>query len=222
MNTFAPPGTVFRFHTAESVPDYDGIELDRLELAPGCSERRAHQFLLGRFCARGALRELGQPCAGPLSRASFGGVVWPLGVVGSISHSGGSAAAVVGLSSTYRSLGLDIESMTRVRRVKIATRICTPRELSILPLPDDPNYQKALITLFSTKESLFKLLNPITGVYFGFQDAEADVVQESSVTLRLTRDLSEDFQIGWSVTVNLKCNANLVFSICGVMQRLTG
>src|SRR4051794_19903843 len=57
-------------------------------------ETRRHEFTIGRNCAHRALARLGFPPA-PLLRGHYRQPLWPIGVVGSITHCSGYCAAVV-------------------------------------------------------------------------------------------------------------------------------
>ena len=74
---------------------------------------RAAEFAAGRQCARRALAELGimnfALVAGADRRPT-----WPDSIVGSITHTTGLCAAVVGRRSHFRGLGVDSEIVGRV------------------------------------------------------------------------------------------------------------
>src|ERR1700731_682487 len=75
----------------------------------GCTcARRQLEFLCGRICAERALRDLGVLNSN-VRRAIDRAPVWPPGVVGSISHTHEFAAAAIGLSTKFQSLGVDSE-----------------------------------------------------------------------------------------------------------------
>lgn len=161
-------------------------ELDQL---PGNSKRQA-EFVAGRICARHALRQFLPDATAPAYQPDSRVPVWPRATCGSISHSHGHAVAVAASQQHWLALGLDIERMIAPQR---AARLCgsllTTSEQDIQqrsgwPLPD------FLTCAFSAKESLFKLLNPLTGSYFGFQDAElVQLATDGSLRLQLRKQL---------------------------------
>nr|WP_299242965.1 4'-phosphopantetheinyl transferase superfamily protein [uncultured Halomonas sp.] len=167
-----------------------GIEAP-FSIRQAAPKRRA-EFLAGRLCAREASKRLmGSPTIPGIDENKA--PLWPQGLVGSITHSGTLAAAIVASAHHYQSIGLDAEAMMNIQRAeRLAPRILTPVErdwLDALPL----ERRGAFVTqVFSLKESLFKALFPLVGVRFYFQDAElAQWEPESSqVSLRLLKNLS--------------------------------
>ncbi|PYC24702.1 4'-phosphopantetheinyl transferase [Aquipseudomonas alcaligenes] len=158
--------------------------------------KRQGEYLAGRLCAREALRQL---CGQPLvpERDEEGVPVWPAGTVGSITHGGGKAAALVASELHWRGLGIDLEKPLSVERAsRLAGEILTPGELqwaSQLP----PEAFAARVTLtFSLKESLFKALYPLVLQRFYFQDAELLEGADGHARLRLLLDLHHDWPAG--------------------------
>src|SRR4051794_27548381 len=91
-------------------------------------EKRRREFFAGRIYARQGLLELGQkpvPILPKLSRAPS----WPEGFVGSISHCDSVCAAVVGRSSKFHAIGLDIESDSPLGK-DVTMLVCRPIEIS--------------------------------------------------------------------------------------------
>jgi len=195
------PGTVFlstRFDPALLLAD----DFQRSAVPPPASiqrsvAKRQAEFLAGRLCARAALQQLDQldcvPAIGD-DRAP----VWPGHISGSITHSTGHAAAIVGHKAQWRGLGMDLENLLSSERAeRLAGEILTPDELQRMAL--GPREQVALlVTLtFSVKESLFKALYPIVQKRFYFEHAEVlDWSQAGRVRLRLLTDLSAEWCYG--------------------------
>jgi 4'-phosphopantetheinyl transferase EntD len=130
--------------------------------------KRFREFVLGRACARSALVSLGAGGkaipTGPNREP-----VWPPGVVGSITHVRGLAAAVVGRQETFASLGLDIESAAPLE-AELVARICRPDEISRMSPPGElPALAKRS---FSIKESIYKCLWPLLREFLDFGDIE--------------------------------------------------
>src|SRR4051794_28218431 len=94
-------------------------------------ERRRSDFAAGRWCAERALAEAGHPAA-VVAISEGGAPVWPEGVVGSITHCPGYAAAVVASAQAVRTVGIDAEVL-RPLPEGVAERVCSPQELSALP-----------------------------------------------------------------------------------------
>ena len=157
-----PTHLVLRTSVIMACSDSLLVPSDREALGPDYSTKRARQYLTGRSLARAAISALGLSPDHSLPRAPSGAVEWPQAVVGSIAHSGERVVAMVGLSSEYVSVGVDVECLTRIRHPEIATRILTPDERVQMAGVSAEERNRWLLTIFSAKESLFKLLNPIT------------------------------------------------------------
>ena len=172
--------------------DFDACGIAPIRGVP----KRQTEYLAGRFCARAALQRLtgipGVPAVGE-DRAPQ----WPAGVVGSITHGDGRAAAVVGHAEAWRGLGLDTEiRLSAERALRLAGQILTPAEFG--RLTGTPEEQAWLISLtFSLKESLFKALYPLVQRRFYFQ-AAALVEQAGNglVRLQLREDLHAEWRLG--------------------------
>ena len=192
------PGTVFlstRFEPKLLEP----ADFQRCAVPPPASiqrsvAKRQAEFLAGRLCARAALQQLDHldfiPAIGE-DRAP----VWPGHISGSITHSTGHAAAIVGHKAQWRGLGMDLENVLSLERAeRLAGEILTADEMQRMALI--PREQIALlVTLtFSAKESLFKALYPIVQKRFYFEHAEVVEWSESGVVrLRLLTDLSSEW-----------------------------
>jgi 4'-phosphopantetheinyl transferase EntD len=128
--------------------------------------RRQAEFAAGRAAARAALFQLGLPPVAIPMRADRA-PLWPKGVVGSISHSGGLAVAAVALDREMLSLGIDIEGDASVEPA-LWPSLCRAEEMARLKsLPE----QQALIAataLFCAKEASYKAQYPLTGMMFDF------------------------------------------------------
>lgn len=192
------PGTVFlstRFDPTLLAAD----DFQRSAVPPPASiqrsvAKRQAEFLAGRLCARAALQRLDHldcvPAIGE-DRAP----VWPRHISGSITHSTGHAAAIVGHKAQWRGLGMDLENVLTLERAeRLAGEILTANELQRMAnLPRDQI--ALLVTLtFSIKESLFKALYPIVQKRFYFEHAEVlEWSQAGHVRVRLLTDLSDEW-----------------------------
>lgn len=145
-------------------------------------EKRRREFAFGRACARGALAQLGIPAAA-IPRSADGPPIWPPGIIGSITHGAGGAAAAVAPSSAFRGLGIDLESLASARDADVLSTVATPAELaryadSLGPLLLGP-------LLFSAKESVYKCLFPIGRRFLDFTEVELELAPEiGSFTVR--------------------------------------
>jgi 4'-phosphopantetheinyl transferase EntD len=119
---------------------------------------RREEFLTGRWCARDALSKLGVP-ASPILVGCRREPLWPIGVVGTITHGAGLAAAVVGRVDRWRGIGIDI--------LEIESAVSLLREADGLIASETEERQMKAITqgvdarvlLFSAKESVIKAIS---------------------------------------------------------------
>lgn len=142
--------------------------------AMNMAEKRRQEFVAGRAHARAALAMLGLPPKA-LSVGPNRAPVWPAGFVGSISHAGGLAAAVVAPARLFTGIGIDLEPATPVDG-DLLEHICRPEELArireiLLPAIDQsPEHAAKLV--FSAKESVYKCVAPRLGIFLEFADVE--------------------------------------------------
>lgn len=158
----------------------------------GRSRKRHGEYLAGRLCAAGVL-ETDRLLA---RDADSGRPLWPDGWCGSITHSHGQAAAVAAATADWKGLGLDMERLLEAgRALRLHNAILTKDEQRWLSGESDDGAARLLTLIFSAKESLYKAINPLTGVYFGFQDAQViEYRQDGQLTLQLLRDLSDEYR----------------------------
>jgi 4'-phosphopantetheinyl transferase EntD len=86
------PSPPFYFALCETSKDPQVLHPSELPLIAGAGIKRQQEFCSGRFCAHQALDRLGYHDI-PLLADQYGAPVWPCGITGSISHSGGIAVA---------------------------------------------------------------------------------------------------------------------------------
>lgn len=132
---------------------------------------RRREFALGRTCARRALADLGV-AATPVLVGPGREPLWPTGVTGSISHCSSWCVAVVGRSSRFASLGVDVEPAAPLAR-GVAEIISTPLERQQLTGRGADSCAEAL--LFSVKECVYKAWYPLTGRWLGFEAAAVSI-----------------------------------------------
>ncbi|WP_124387824.1 4'-phosphopantetheinyl transferase [Pseudomonas sp. R5-89-07] len=215
------PGTVFlstRFDPSLLNPD----DFQRSAVPPPASiqrsvAKRQAEFLAGRLCAREALQRLDHldciPAIGD-DRAP----VWPGHISGSITHSNGHAAAIVGHKAQWRGLGMDLENLLTLERAeRLAGEILTPDELQRMATV--PREQIALlVTLtFSAKESLFKALYPIVLKRFYFEHAElVEWTEAGHIRLRLLTELSAEWGHGKELVGQFAVEGDQLLSLVAV------
>ncbi|SFB63073.1 enterobactin synthetase component D [Azotobacter beijerinckii] len=184
--------------------------------------KRQTEYLAGRFCARAALLRLtgapGIPAVGE-DRAPQ----WPAGVVGSITHGAGRAAALVGHAGNWRGLGLDTETLLPAERaLRLAEQILTPAELQ--RLPGTPEAQAWLTSLtFSLKESLFKALYPLVRRRFYFEHAELlDWSPAGQARLRLLEGLGPEWPAGSLLEGQFACEGERLLTLVAIPAEKPG
>jgi enterobactin synthetase component D len=168
--------------------------------APNAVRKRQAEYLSARLCARQALMvqtgQEGLPTPQENSRAP----AWPTQSCGSMSHSHGISAAIVGDTQRWQSLGLDIEKPLKIERAqRLFSTILTSAEQQYYQSLDAHSAAWYLTYVFSFKESLFKALNPLTDVYFTFQDAQVldfEIAEMGRARLLLGKQLSSEWQVG--------------------------
>jgi 4'-phosphopantetheinyl transferase EntD len=115
-------------------------------------EKRRRDFALGRACARAALSCLDQGDA-VIAMGEKGAPVWPAGIVGSITHTKGYAAAIVGDARGFEGIGVDAERVGGVGE-DLWPRLFTGSERDQLMAQE--NRAAAATLFFSAKEAAYK------------------------------------------------------------------
>jgi 4'-phosphopantetheinyl transferase EntD len=121
-------------------------------LVAGAAQKRQRDFALGRTCAHAALAQL-TPDSGPLLKAADGAPCWPAGLVGSITHTEGYAAALVARLADFSGLGVDAEHIGGVTR-DLWPRLFQGDEREYLA--QQPDTDRAATILFCAKEACHK------------------------------------------------------------------
>ena len=149
-------------------------------------QTRVRDFAAGRSSARKALRHFVDATfeipVGPGREPC-----WPSGFVGSISHSGGIAAAAVAPSSSVGSLGIDIECgsplPTALRDV-----VSHPLDYGRATHSASNATGRDLKRLFCCKEALFKYQFPLTKRFLDFNEVSV-VFDRAAQTFEATTPL---------------------------------
>jgi enterobactin synthetase component D len=131
---------------------------------------RRGDFIAGRSAARAALAQIGIFDA-VIDSGSRNEPVWPKGIVGSISHSGGLAIAAVARSGALAAIGIDIEQTGAVASDVWADIFQESELVFVNSLPETLRRQVAT-ALFCLKEAYYKYQYPQTGQWLEFKDVE--------------------------------------------------
>ncbi len=130
--------------------------------------KRLREFAHGRTCARLALARLGFPeCVIPVGEHRA--PIWPDAIVGSISHSGEHAAAVVARKSEFQGLGVDLEVNEPLNET-LLQMVCRPEELDWLNRAKEKLILAKII--FSAKECVYKCIWPTVRHFVEFHEIE--------------------------------------------------
>jgi len=184
------------------------VEIGNSFLSAG---RRA-EFFTGRRCAHAAMREAGYPAL-PILRNRDRSPLWPLNILGSISHGAALAAAIIRRPhQPLIGLGIDIEDLSRNVRSDITRHTLTPRELERWGGGSGQLSREAHI-IFSIKEAIYKCFAPIHGVQLGFQDAEITAIADDGFqALLLKNPFRRAVATPIALEGNLQFFENAVFS----------
>lgn len=132
---------------------------DERALAEGLGPVRRRELITGRAALRSALGQ-----AIPIGKDDRGAPQLPAGWVGSISHKGARAAALVAPAEAGF-IGVDLE-VAAPARMPIERRILTPQERDRITDPRE-------VTLhFAIKEAIYKAVDPIVRRYVGFTEVD--------------------------------------------------
>ena len=114
-------------------------------------------------CLTKLLESAGLPPVEPGHLAS-GARDWPPGYTGSLSHKGTKVVAALSPIGHVRSVGIDVDTLDRGRELSSIKGLIASDEL-----PLDWGVAGSVI-LLSVKEAVFKALNPVVGLRFGYED----------------------------------------------------
>jgi 4'-phosphopantetheinyl transferase EntD len=133
-------------------------------------EKRRREFITTRRCAREALAMLGFAPI-PIHSGSAREPQWPIGVVGSITHTTNFRAAAVAPQNVVASIGIDAEPDSSIPDdiVKAIAIGSEPEMLAELTRAFPAIHWGRI--LFSAKEAVYKAWYPLTRRWLGFEDA---------------------------------------------------
>ena len=150
-----------------------GVHLDALDSAESAAvahavpARRA-EFATGRACAHSALDALGI-ARSPILVGQHREPLWPVGIVGSITHAGTMCAAAVARTTDVSVLGIDLEIDAPLPDGDDRMILTDGERAHIRDLAPDAAWDTVI---FSAKESVYKGWFPIEHRWLGFEDVE--------------------------------------------------
>jgi len=212
-----PPGAAYATARIEDWTEADVEALPLPATLAGAAWRRKREFHAGRQCAYAALRALLGPGEGRWNVAvgEGGAPQWPVGTVGSITHTRVLAAAVVMPSSIAQSLGLDAEHfMTEARAESTARVIASAGELEPLMAMLSHTRAETLTMVFSAKEAIFKCLYPAVRRRFGYDAAAIEHLDLAAArfSARLLVTLTPELTAGTVIGGRIAVDAATVFA----------
>ena len=151
----AGAGSLAAVWTKDFDKAFESISKTDLLWVKDMSSKRFAEFVMGRYCARIAIRSLGGEHA-QLNRLSDGSVEWPAEWIGSISHSQGVAVALVGSRNLVQAIGVDIEPLKPLPR-EVAQAFTDDRFIGRASKLHGPRLRVG----FSAREAAFKALSTI-------------------------------------------------------------
>lgn len=143
-------------------------------LVAGAVPKRVNEFVTVRACARRALARLSLPPS-PILPGPNREPLWPVGVVGSLTHCNGYRAAAVAFKQDIATIGIDAEPNVPLpdgvaELVTVGAEIASLRRLAAV----DPRIAWDKL-LFSAKESIYKAWFPVTHSWLNFTDCELEI-----------------------------------------------
>lgn len=163
------PAGVVAVDCFEDAPDV-ALFPEEAEAIRGSVEKRRAEYATARHCARRAMAELGI-AAVPILSGPRREPLWPLGIVGSMTHCAGYRAAALAHSSQCPTIGIDAEPHEQLPG-GVLDAIVRPDEIPLLAALADayPDVHWDRLT-FSAKESVYKAWYPIMQRWLGFEEA---------------------------------------------------
>lgn len=148
--------------------------------------KRQREFFYGRLCARSAMAPL-RPDPPQIGTGPMREPLWPVDLIGSITHAADMAAALVLPSSIgYAGVGIDIETILGGQGAQeVRAIVANDGELRYLAGFEQPLGPDVPLTLvFSAKESFFKAVHGEVRRYFNFDAIELEHIDLAARSMR--------------------------------------
>jgi len=151
----------------------DSSYSQEVQLVANAVESRRREFFSGRHHARQALSQIGYAAA-PILKGEKGNPLWPVGVLGSITHDLDQVVVAVMPAGDQRGFGIDLVlDPTRIEAT-LQPLIARPDELA--KLSTTFTNVPSLALAFSVKESAVKAISPTIDCYLDLMDIELSVM----------------------------------------------
>ncbi len=133
--------------------------------------RRATEHRYGQAAASTALSQITGTVwtALPAARNGDRRPAWPLGFVGSLSHTNGLAFAMTGRDFDTISIGVDVERV-RAQNRSLTQRLASTAHHHRVPFGTPEEVTTTLV--FSIQESVFKCVFPLGGVHYSWDECQ--------------------------------------------------
>jgi len=141
------------------------------QLSERAVPKRQAEFVAGRLCVNQCFDQFSVSSIPKILRGHRGCPVWPSPFKGSISHTNGTAVAVVTQASTISSIGIDIEKTlneTATKEVGNLVLTTTDQRHYINCQKSKMSLEQYTTYLFSAKEAVYKALFPLVQHFFDF------------------------------------------------------
>ncbi len=187
------------------------LRAEEERLIAGAVDKRKREFRAGRNAAKQAIRQLGCDDPPPIMRGGNRRPIWPKGTVGSITHAHGMCVAAVAHSEDYAGIGIDVEK-TKPLSVALEAKVCTSREREWTKARQQVGDKIPwCMVVFSIKESIYKLFNPIHHVFLGFLEAEVKLAPSGySFTAEI---FQQQHNIRCSYSGNFRVDEDFIYSV---------
>ena len=139
------------------------------------SDVRRAEFLAGRLALRRAQRQMGVDPF-PVLPGHDRAPIWPPGLVGSLSHAGRLAVAVLCRAGPQVFIGVDLEDDAPLNADLQDIILLDEERRAIHHHPDAGRMAKLI---FACKEAIYKAQYPVTEVLFGFDRVRVEVYPNS-------------------------------------------
>lgn len=146
------------------------LHADELRMIERAVPKRRQEFAAGRQLARRLLAEAGHVVAA-LGNDSDRVPIWPLAMIGSITHCHSLCAVAIAPRTIGAGLGLDVEPAVPLKQELLPQILRESERARIDAWPESLRALAGLMT-FSAKEAAYKALYPAHRVFLDFQDVE--------------------------------------------------
>ena len=149
--------------------------------------KRKAEFITGRILAKEILLTIGIENF-PLLIGKSRQPLWPKNISGTISHSKEYCMVAVCENRLYKSIGMDVESVSKMK-AKLFSFFCTDDEIESIQENKNLDQNTHGTIIFSAKESFYKLQYPLTHNYLSFKDAKVTVHNDGNFDLTINQNI---------------------------------